>query len=409
VSLIPAELRGPDVRQILPAQTTSRRMIDLYRRALVIPAQPEQVIPGTPEQVIPGTPEQRIPARNYPTTGESLYASLTPLKQSQLRSWVNSRPIGGLPNAQEYGLMDGFHFVLNGPGAQNKVLAFEGRGFTAEEFNRAFFIGSKTVTEFRNGVQVIILSHTVWVVPLPNTPEQIIPAVPDTIIPAVPDTIIPAVPETVSPGTVATIAMTRTASVRAGGMTIIHNGIAALGATRLRLQSGRLFGVPVLARAASAPEAIAGLRWILGGMPWFGGAWESALAGQWVRRAAWQDLARAVRYVAGGGTTRAVAVRETGERVTTADFGAEEFLATDWELLDGTAEPAEIDVTDWVFSGSGGVPFAVVASPATPDPTQPLPPTTGLPQTGEGFVYMRNGTPTLVRGRKLNDESIWRP
>jgi hypothetical protein len=338
----------------------------------------------------------------------------------------------------------------------------------------------------------------------------------DTIIPAVPDTIIPATPDSFSSGTVVTLAMVRPTSVQAAGISIINAvGQAALGATRLRLQGGRLFGVPVFARAGAPQQAITALRWIISGMPWFGGAWESALAGQWVRREAWQDLARAVRYVEGMGTTRAVAVRETGERVTTADFGSEEFLGTDWELLDGRAQPAEVDVTDWIFANSGGTPFAVIASPpptgggatppgggggatppggggpgdgcngescsltvvgnmrnsiinasmhhqfvlihnfaTIPEPQRtyminqhldilannlgnpacfeyyraliannwlggPLPSdggncggggtVPGLPSTGEGFLYLRNGTPTLVRARKLSDEEIWRP
>jgi hypothetical protein len=261
---------------------------------------------------------------------------------------------------------------------------------------------------------------------IPGTPPRTIPGTPPRTIPGTPPRTIPGNPPQRIPGieavTVAYVSMGRVAAdhrVLWGG----DDGFAAIGATRLRMRGGRLFGVPVFAVAQSARGAIAVLRWLTGMNTWFGGAWESALSGQWVRRAAWQDLARAVRYAAGLGTTRAVAVRETGERVSTADFGAEEFLATDWELLDGTQEPSEIDVTDWVFSGSGGVPFAVVRSTSGGGGDPPVsinPPggggggggggtLPGVPSTGEGFVYMRDGQARLVGAELLSTGATWRP
>jgi hypothetical protein len=403
VSQIPAELRGPDVREIRPEQTTSRRMLDLYRRALVIPGTPEQRIPGSPELRIPARPAEVIAAQVRWVGFNTGFGGLN------TRVTLAALPAGGRSlMSVEFGVPgNAFRLQKNGEVFPTEAGTFLGSvpaGGSLDIFPVAS--GGRDATGRPVfGMRVLIR---------PENPV-VTPAVPEQVIPAIPETIIPATPDRFQEGSVVTIAFARQSSVQAGGRSVVHSGIAALGATRLRLQGGLLYGVPVLARAASAPAAIAALRWMLAGLPWWGGAWESALAGQWVRRAAWQDLARAVRYVAGGGTTRAVAVRETGNRVTTADFGTEEFLGTDWELLDGTAEPAEVDVTDWVFSGSGGVPFAVIASPSPTTPTPPITPitpitpTTGLPQTGEGFVYLRNGTPTLVRARKLSDESIWRP
>jgi hypothetical protein len=451
VSLIPAELRGPDVRQIRPEQTRSLRMIDLYRRALVIPGTPEIRIPGTPERVIPGTPDQIIPGRPQQVVSRSFRLGRAFVSDGEwIEDWADYDEIEINADLVENGRIQ---------------IYAKGRGigqdapFYVWEYRADFFqdVGTGLVTRLPTVVRLKIIRNSVFRV-LPNgqlstitvvalspawdaisfrisipyntasvvartiqpaTPPQTIPGFPDRVVPGTPDRIIPATPDTFAPGRVVTLAHTASRLIRVGGYRMIRDAsMVALGATRLEFRDGRLYGVPVRGFAPSSPEAIAELRWILGGMPWWGGAWESALAGQWVRRAAWPDITQAVRYAAGAGTTRAVAVRESGNRVSTADFGAAEFLAEDWELLDGNAEPSQVDVTDWVFAVSGntgvrGAAFAVVVQPGGGPgdgggPTTP-PPTTGLPQTGEGFVYLRNGTPTLVRARKLSDESLWRP
>ena len=58
--------------------------------------------------------------------------------------------------------------------------------------------------------------------------------------------------------------------------------------------------------------AVAALEWMDVGQPWQGYIWEAARAGGRVTRQAWGDATRTLHYVAGAGTTRAVAVRESG-------------------------------------------------------------------------------------------------
>lgn len=162
--------------------------------------------------------------------------------------------------------------------------------------------------------------------------------------------------------------------------------------------------------------AVAALSWARAGLPWWGQIEASARAGQWVRRAGWSDATRRIRYEAGAGTTPAVAVTQAGTRVTPADFGAAEFLATDW-LLVASGEPAAVDVTDAFITGSSGsVFFAVVGSggsgngggsggeePPVGDPTEPP-----LPTSGQGFLYLKNGVATLVPARDIAGED-WEP
>jgi hypothetical protein len=530
VSLIPAELRGPDVRQIRAAQTRSLRMIDLYRRALVIPGTPERRIPGMPQQVIPGRPgvdtqeiringvfrnitnNSFIEASNHGVSpGQSVYLQWSdergprpagmyqPTEISSGGFRVNSPAFGWASNS---GTVRITRYVQDGSAIPDQIIParpptivsvevrqnqrierwydydeiiirtgqmvsgnflrlYARNSPTGERFHVWSWGGYSWATPGGGPYQIFDTNYYLKIVgnevfrtnqfgtvqgsaqvalsPLwssieftcdsslsitartfqPGTPEQRIPATPDTVIPATPDTVIPATPETLAPGRVVTLAHTASRLIRVGGFRMIRDAsMVALGATRLEFRDGRLYGVPIRGFASNSLDAMAELRWIFDGMPWFSGAWESALAGQWVRRSAWQDLSQAVRFEAGLGTTRAIAVRETGQRVTTEDFGAPEFLADDWELLDGNDEPSPVDVTDWVFAVSGntgvrGSAFAVIeqlgggpgdgGGPTTP------PPTIGLPPTGEGFVYVRNGTPTLVRGRKLSDETIWRP
>lgn len=251
-----------------------------------------------------------------------------------------------------------------------------------------------------------------WEPPTPAGANTIIPAVPETIIPAVPDTIIPAVPDR-SLGEVVTIGAAAAVAVEAGAYRSVGSGVRALGFTRLRVEGGRLYGAPCSASGTTWPQAVEALAWLDGGYPWFGGAEASARAGTWVRRAAWESETRQIRYERGAGTTRAVAVTDAGTRVTTADFTEAEFLADDWIIMGG-GEPAAVDITDLVFSGSGAIPFAVVREPGavtiptptpTPTPTQPQ-----FPTTGEGFPYVRDGQVVrLVPARDLQTELPWRP
>jgi hypothetical protein len=152
------------------------------------------------------------------------------------------------------------------------------------------------------------------------------------------------------------------------------------------------------------------LRYVVSGLPWWGAIDAAARAGRWVRRSGWTDQNRAVRFVAGAGTTRAVAVRETGERVTTADFTSAEWTAQDWVVVDG--EPVLVDVTDAVLDlhrRGGGVEvqqmvlFAAGPSIGGGGGATPTDPITGTPITGDpgssGFLYRKSdGTTILVPG-----------
>lgn len=115
-----------------------------------------------------------------------------------------------------------------------------------------------------------------------------------------------------------------------------------------------------------------------------------AMAGTWMRRRSWADINKRIRFVAGAGTTPAVLVvidasRTTAEPVLSSDFGAGEFLATDWETWAVGDAPA-VDVSDFRFEERAtpgeGFFFAV---DGTADPgggggpgDPPAPPTTGI-------------------------------
>lgn len=104
--------------------------------------------------------------------------------------------------------------------------------------------------------------------------------------------------------------------------------------------------------------AVAALEWMDVGQPWQGYIWEAARAGGRVTRQAWGDATRTLHYVAGAGTTRAVAVRESGAVATVADFAGADWLAEDWLVVGGQRFP--VDVTDWRLDGPAwSVPFAV--------------------------------------------------
>ncbi len=141
--------------------------------------------------------------------------------------------------------------------------------------------------------------------------------------------------------------------------------------------------------------AVSALVWAQSGLPWWGPIASGAQAGRWVRRSVWES-GRQVRFEAGGGTTRAVAVVESGERVTTVDFGAAEFLAEDWEFADGLLQaPGPVDVTDLVFSGSSGaVAFAIEGSDIGADPSAGEPGTGVLPTapaSGDFVLVSKSG------------------
>jgi hypothetical protein len=121
----------------------------------------------------------------------------------------------------------------------------------------------------------------------------------------------------------------------------------------------------VTTREPNWQTAPAALAWASAGLPWWGLVEAAARAGTWVRRLAWTDASRAIRFESGAGSSRAVAVQAASglagaERVTTADFGVAEFLAQDWQMLGQVSEPVMVDVTDFAFSGpSGSVLFTV--------------------------------------------------
>jgi len=104
-------------------------------------------------------------------------------------------------------------------------------------------------------------------------------------------------------------------------------------------------------------RAVAGLKYLSGLMPWFGGAEISAEAGIPVWRKGWAAAAKHVVYTAGAGTVRAVAVRENGNVVTPDDFGAGEFLAEDW-IVGGIPEPINVGTLRLPAEGFGFVVLA---------------------------------------------------
>lgn len=165
---------------------------------------------------------------------------------------------------------------------------------------------------------------------------------------------------------------------------------------------GQTVGPPIVLDFGLAPTwtpdwrpAVRALAWAQTGLPWWGPIDAGARAGLWVRRSVWAS-GRKVRFEAGAGTERAVAVTESGARVTTGDFTAEDFLAGDWLFADTVGEPSPIDVTDWVFSGpSGSVAFAVVGSEVV-DPLEPPDPPSvrtypAPPSAGDWVLMARNG------------------
>ena len=161
--------------------------------------------------------------------------------------------------------------------------------------------------------------------------------------------------------------------------------------------------------------AVANLSWANSGLPWWGAAETAAKSGIWVRRDSWTDTSRQIRYEAGAGTTRAVAMQRTagqisGAVVTDADFGVAEFLGDDWVVLSGT-EPPAIDVSDLLLSGTAGASlFAVLSSGQEPTPPDPSNPPGGvqLPASGQGFVYLKNGVATLVAAKDVSGDT-WEP
>jgi len=172
-------------------------------------------------------------------------------------------------------------------------------------------------------------------------------------------------------------------------------GACALAVTRLSRVGGRLHGVlaksavnGLPAAAPGAPVVPVSLRnaeaaipaldtsiLIYGNtVPWWPLGESYALAGVWMRRRSWEDTTRRMRFEAGAGTTRIVAValdeaRTIHNAQLNSDFTAGDFLASDWETIT-TNEPPLIDVTDLRFVGreslSEGFFFAVDAVNAPP-------------------------------------------
>lgn len=141
---------------------------------------------------------------------------------------------------------------------------------------------------------------------------------------------------------------------------------ANIGYAAVQIDNGTVTAtVPaVTTREPNWQTAPAALAWAAVGLPWWGLVEAAARSGSWVRRLAWTDAGRSLRFEPGAGTTRAVAVQmasglAVAERVTTADFGVAEFLAEDWVVASENESPL-VDVTDFVFSGPvGAVLFAV--------------------------------------------------
>jgi hypothetical protein len=230
-------------------------------------------------------------------------------------------------------------------------------------------------------------------------PEQIVPPAPP-------------VPPTILPGVVRVVVGYGVGRVTAGAFSAqaaAFGGPVALGFALLELRGSRLYGAPF--RVADGARDLASGRWVTSGLPWWGGAEPAARQGRWVRRAGW--FSRRLRYTAGDGTTRAVAVDQDGAPITTDGFGPEEFFAQDWEMADG-GEPQLVDITDAFFS-LGTLPEVVVrtatdpAPDSTSQPSEPSLQSISVPAAGEGFVYFRSGRTTLVPARRAGTLEVWRP
>lgn len=158
-------------------------------------------------------------------------------------------------------------------------------------------------------------------------------------------------------------------NTRSGGNYLIVDEVWEVPRGAVYSLTGGLYGVSmslsfqVIGGLYDWRPAVDSLSWAGTGVgaPWWGSIAATARDGSWVRRNAWDDWGRRIRYVPGAGTTRAVAVDQDGAVLTPDGFGAQEFLATDWTIV-GAGEPAPMDVTDWVFSGpAAAVPFVVHA------------------------------------------------
>jgi len=184
------------------------------------------------------------------------------------------------------------------------------------------------------------------------------------------------------------------AATRLGGVTVsvLPWGACALAATRLTRDGSRLLGViaksavnglrvarpgedvvPISRKnAESAIPALDTTSVLLYGntTAWWPLGEALAMAGTWMRRRSWADTSKRVRFVAGAGTTPAVFVvidasRSSAVPVLSTDFGAGEFLATDWETW-AVVDAPPIDVSDFRFeprvSPGEGFFFAVDAA-----------------------------------------------
>jgi hypothetical protein len=399
VSLIPAELRGPEV-----ISWSGGGAVTLSTETLIttFPGTPDTVIPATPDTVIPATPDTVIPANPGRV-----------VEPRQITYWVGFHDAYG-------NYVRGL--VRNPFSAPSHVLSNTGQLIATLNVGGGISLGYDNVSVTPGSYGV-----TTTLVRIPG--PLIEGATPQRIIPGTPQRIIPGTPQRIIPGTPPEYAMLRTdfysVGVFAGFAASIGawthataSGQAAVGFTRLRASGGRLYGVPVVGSGATWQDAVASLRWRTAGMPWWGGAESVARAGTLVARDAWTDSTRAVRYTTGAGTTRAVAVGADGAVLTASTFGASEYLADDWRVYGATVdEPPEVDITGLVLSG--GTAWAVVrqtthaqvpddsTNPA--DPETETPPGSGLPQEGSGFVYLRNGVVTLVPARDYETEQLWMP
>ena len=398
MSLIPAELRGPDVREWPFA---NGRLSALASEEVVeVPRLVSPEVPATAPQIL--VREQRLQAGKAGTEGDplgSFYGLQTVVNPLRVPAVVT---ITGSPwDVDDELYINGS--LASGPqgtgGRENRgnnppinfsVNLSAGGSFTIAARNVYHtYVGYNVLATFRSVSPVggTSGSPAVWAMDRYRITTDIL-------------TIGVAAPNALSIGPWAHVAPGK---------------VAALAFTRLRVEGGRIYGVPCQGDGTTWQAAVASLRWRLGGMPWWAAAEVSARAGSPVARLAWSDPARTVRFVAGAGTTRAVAVDQGGAVLTASTFGAAEYLADDWYLAGGAiAEPPAVDLTSLVFSG--GTTFAVVRSTQTalPDSTNPTNPadpatTNPIPQTGSGFVYSRNGVITLVPARDYETEQLWTP
>ena len=174
--------------------------------------------------------------------------------------------------------------------------------------------------------------------------------------------------------------------LREGGL---FGNLARYSAADLGVESGYSSGAAAQLSAGRIGDASALVAPEQTGRLWWDGAELLARSGLWVRRKSWTDGTRRIRYEAGAGTVRGVAVLRSSAVATRAvladEFGTAEFCASDWVLADPllvkedlTAAVVTLDMTTTSDGGPAGNGEWMLFRDHTPRP--PVEPPHGGPE-----------------------------